>query len=118
VLFPLRHRKNHQRIPKKGVDSLTAMRNRPTLLRAEQSRAQANCALFASCDCKALETKYNIRDGYPSDSDGVSIPCQVRQDNGKIRVEEDAGRVLTWQSIRKNIILIYNLNRVYGGVLK
>ena len=53
------------------------MRNRTTLLRAEQSRAeqsraeqsraeqsraeQANCALFASCE--ALETEYNIRDG-------------------------------------------------------
>ena len=56
---------------------LTAMRNRNTLFRAEQSRAeqsraeqsraeqsraeQANCALFASCG--ALETEYNIRDG-------------------------------------------------------
>jgi len=55
---------------------LTAMRNRPTLLRAEQSRAEqsraeqsraeqsrawANCALFASCG--ALETEYYIRDG-------------------------------------------------------
>ncbi|WP_175475315.1 hypothetical protein [Butyrivibrio sp. ob235] len=50
---------------------LTAMRNRNTLLRAEQSRAeqsraeqsraQANCALFASCE--ALETEYYIRDG-------------------------------------------------------
>ena len=47
------------------------MRNRPTLLRAEQSRAEqsraeqsrANCALFASCDCGALETEYYIRDG-------------------------------------------------------
>ena len=29
--------------------------------RAEQSRAEANCALFASCE--ALETEYNIRDG-------------------------------------------------------
>ncbi len=28
---------------------------------AEQSRAWANCALFASCG--ALETAYNIRDG-------------------------------------------------------
>ena len=52
------------------------MRNRTTLLRAEQSRAEqsrteqnrteqnrawANCALFASCE--ALETEYNIRDG-------------------------------------------------------
>ena len=27
----------------------------------EQSRAEANCALFASCE--ALETEYNIRDG-------------------------------------------------------
>ena len=58
---------------------LTAMRNRTTLLRAEQSRAeqsraeqsraeqsraeQADCALFASCGCEALETEYNIRDG-------------------------------------------------------
>jgi len=40
---------------------LTAMRNRNTLLRAEQSRAEANCALFASCG--ALETAYYIRDG-------------------------------------------------------
>ena len=55
---------------------LTAMRNRTTLLRAEQSRAEqsraeqsraeqsraeANCALFAPCG--ALETAYNIRDG-------------------------------------------------------
>ena len=42
------------------------MRNRNTLLRAEQSRAEqsrawANCALFASCG--ALETAYYIRDG-------------------------------------------------------
>jgi len=29
----------------------------------EQSRAEANCALFASCGCGALETEYNIRDG-------------------------------------------------------
>ena len=50
------------------------MRNRPTLLRAEQSRAEqsraeqsraeqsrawANCALFSSYN----ETEYNIRDG-------------------------------------------------------
>ena len=38
------------------------MWNRPTLLRAEQSRAEQsrawdNCAIFA------LETEYNIRDG-------------------------------------------------------
>ena len=52
------------------------MRNRTTLLRAEQSRAEqsraeqsraeqsrvrANCALFASCG--AHETEYYIRDG-------------------------------------------------------
>ena len=52
------------------------MRNRTTLLRAEQSRAEqsraeqsraeqsrarANCALFASCG--ALEIEYYIRDG-------------------------------------------------------
>ena len=24
---------------------------------------KANCALFVSCDCEALETEYNIRDG-------------------------------------------------------
>ncbi|SFP86094.1 hypothetical protein SAMN04487928_1102, partial [Butyrivibrio proteoclasticus] len=31
---------------------------------AQHSTAQrANCALFASCDCEALETEYNIRDG-------------------------------------------------------
>ena len=40
---------------------LTAMRNITTLLRAEQSRAWINCALFASCE--ALETEYYIRDG-------------------------------------------------------
>ena len=44
------------------------MRNRTTLLRAEQSRAEqsrawANCALFASCDSEAFETEYYIRDG-------------------------------------------------------
>ena len=49
------------------------MRNRTTLLRAEQSRAEqsraeqsraeANCALFASCRCGAPETEYYIRDG-------------------------------------------------------
>ena len=54
------------------------MRNRTTLLRAEQSRAEqsraeqsraeqsrawANCALFAPCGCGALETEYYIRDG-------------------------------------------------------
>ena len=38
------------------------MWNRPTLLRAEQSRGY-NCALFAPCDCGALETEYRIRDG-------------------------------------------------------
>ena len=38
------------------LNELTAMRNRTTLLRAE-----ANCALFASCE--ALETEYYIRDG-------------------------------------------------------
>ena len=42
------------------------MRLRNTLFRAEQSRAEqsrawANCALFASCG--ALETEYYIRDG-------------------------------------------------------
>ena len=47
-------------------NELTAMRNRTTLLRAEQSRAEqsrawANCALFASCG--AFETEYNICDG-------------------------------------------------------
>ena len=49
------------------------MRNRPTLLRAEQSRAEqsraehsragANCALFAPCSSGALEIEYYIRDG-------------------------------------------------------
>ena len=55
-------------------NELTTMRNRNTLLRAEQSRAEqsraeqsraeqsrVNCALFASCG--ALETEYYIRDG-------------------------------------------------------
>ena len=42
-------------------NELTITRNRTTLLRAQQSRAWANCALFAPCD--ALETEYNIRDG-------------------------------------------------------
>ncbi len=55
---------------------LTAMRNRTTLLRAEQSRAEqsraeqsraeqsrVNYALFASYGCEAFETEYNIRDG-------------------------------------------------------
>ena len=52
---------------------LTAMRNRTTLLRAEQSRAEqsraeqsrawANCALFASCGRKTHGTEYYIRDG-------------------------------------------------------
>ena len=41
---------------------LTAMRIRPTLLRAE-SGEQANCALFASCPNGAFETEYYIRDG-------------------------------------------------------
>ena len=54
---------------------LTAMRIRPTLLRAEsreqraesreqraESREQANCALFASCDRRAFETEYYICD--------------------------------------------------------
>ena len=39
------------------------MRNRTTLLRVEQSRAWVDCALFASCDCEALETEYYIHDG-------------------------------------------------------
>ena len=44
------------------------MRNRPTLLRAEQSRAEqsrawANCDLFAPCGREMLETEYYIRDG-------------------------------------------------------
>ena len=50
-------------------NELTTMRNRNTLLRAEQSRAEqsraeqsrVNCALFASCE--AHETEYYIRDG-------------------------------------------------------
>ena len=47
-------------------EGVTAMRIRPTLLRAEQSRAEqsrawADCALFASCE--AFETEYSIRDG-------------------------------------------------------
>ena len=42
-------------------NELTITRNRTTLLRAQQSRAWANCALFAPCG--ALETEYNIRDG-------------------------------------------------------
>ena len=47
---------------------LTAMRDRNTLLRAEQSRAEqsraeANCALFAPCSSGALEIEYYIRDG-------------------------------------------------------
>ena len=40
-----------------GKGRKKAMRNRTTLLRAEQSRAWDNCAIFA------LETEYNIRDG-------------------------------------------------------
>ena len=45
---------------------LTAMRIELRSLeqsRAEQSRAWANCALFASCDSEAFETEYYIRDG-------------------------------------------------------
>ena len=42
-------------------EGVTAMRIRPTLLRAE-SREQANCALFASCDRRAFETEYYICD--------------------------------------------------------
>ena len=41
-------------------EGVTAMRIRFTLLRAEQSRASANCALFASCGSRSLETKHNI----------------------------------------------------------
>ena len=44
-------------------NELTITRNRLTLLRAEQSRAWANCALFAPFYGGALETEYNIRDG-------------------------------------------------------
>ena len=44
------------------------MRNRPAIFRAEksnaqQSRVEANCALFASCRYEAFETEYYIRDG-------------------------------------------------------
>ena len=42
---------------------LPAMRNRTTLLRADQSRAWADCALFAPCGRGALETEYYINDG-------------------------------------------------------
>ncbi len=42
---------------------LAAMRNRNTPLRAEQSRAWADCALFASCERGALEAEYYIHDG-------------------------------------------------------
>jgi hypothetical protein len=42
---------------------LTAMRNRTTLLRADQSRAWADCALFAPCGRGAPETEYYINDG-------------------------------------------------------
>ena len=56
---------------------LTAMWNRITLLRAEQSRAEQsrasraeqsraeqsyNCALFAPCGCEAFESEYYIYD--------------------------------------------------------
>ena len=44
-------------------NELTITRNRTTLLRAQQSRAWANCALFASCGCKTHGTEYYIRDG-------------------------------------------------------
>ena len=59
-------------IKKKPQGGLTAMLNRAIL--AQHSTAQA--ALF----CHALKphSHYYIRDG-PSDSDGVSIPCQVRR---------------------------------------
>ena len=54
-------------------NELTTMRNRNTLLRAEQSRAEqsraeqsrawANCDLFASCHSETFENEYYIRDG-------------------------------------------------------
>jgi hypothetical protein len=42
-------------------EGLTAMRNRSTLLRAEENRVWVNCALFASYRTPKIE--YNIRDG-------------------------------------------------------
>ena len=51
-------------------NELTAMRNRPTLLRAEQSRAEQSRAehgltapFLRLASCGALETAYYIRDG-------------------------------------------------------
>jgi len=46
----------------KGLDS-HAEQKYAVQSRVEQSRAWANCALFASCRCEAFETEYNIRDG-------------------------------------------------------
>ena len=43
------------------------MRDMSTLLaeksREKQCRAEADCAIFASCGCEAFETEYSIRDG-------------------------------------------------------
>ena len=50
-------------IEKQRKRSSTAMRNRTTLLRADQSRAWADCALFAPCGRGAPETEYYINDG-------------------------------------------------------
>ena len=54
-------RAEQSRAEQSRAEQSRAEQSRAEQSRAEQSRAWANCALFASCG--AFETEYNIRDG-------------------------------------------------------
>ncbi len=57
----MRNRTTLLRAEQSRAEQSRAEQSRAEQSRAEQSRAEANCALFVSCG--ALETEYNIRDG-------------------------------------------------------
>ena len=56
-------RAEQSRAEQSRAEQSRAEQSRAEQSRAEQSRAWANCALFASCDSEAFETEYYIRDG-------------------------------------------------------
>ena len=59
----MRNRTTLLRAEQSRAEQSRAEQSRAEQSRAEQSRAEANCALFASCGYGALETAYYIRDG-------------------------------------------------------
>ena len=59
----MRNRTTLLRAEQSRAEQSRAEQSRAEQSRAEQSRAWANCALFASCGCGALETEYYICDG-------------------------------------------------------